>query len=173
MGEQWLIDGEQLFEFLSEQLVKESGAFSKGVNKGLNIARPAIRNVDAIKPIDPETLPIVRELREKLEQTDRELRNVKYCYDIAKNGERQLRRQVNEVTAEWAECVKKLEQVTAERDAAVRDLYIAKDCNTCALRFTDDCLLEEWMDPCNSFAYGNVPYKWRGSKRLGDGKNGE
>lgn len=68
MSEQWLIDGKRLFEFLSEQLVKESGAFSKGVNKGLNIARSAVRNPDAVKPIDPETLPIVRQLRAELER---------------------------------------------------------------------------------------------------------
>lgn len=61
-----LIDGDKLFEFLSNQPVKEVGAFSKGVNKGLNIARSAIRNVDVVKPIDPETLPIVQELRAEL-----------------------------------------------------------------------------------------------------------
>lgn len=66
MAEQWIIDGEQLFEFLSDQLIKETGAFSKGVNKGLNIARSAIHNADAVKPIDPETLPIVRQLRADL-----------------------------------------------------------------------------------------------------------
>lgn len=68
----WMIDGEQLFEFLSDQLVKESGAFSKGVNKGLNIARSAIRNVDAVKPIDLKVLPIVQELRKQLERVTRE-----------------------------------------------------------------------------------------------------
>lgn len=66
MAEQWIIDGEQLFEFLSDQLIKETGAFSKGVNKGLNIARSAIHNADAVKPIDPETIPIVRQLRAEL-----------------------------------------------------------------------------------------------------------
>lgn len=66
MAEQWMIDGEQLFELLSDQLVNETGAFSKGLNKGLNIARSAIRNVDAVTPINPETLPIVRRLREEL-----------------------------------------------------------------------------------------------------------
>lgn len=43
-----VIDGEVAYRFLSEQLVKETGAFSKGVNKGLNIARSAMRNPDAI-----------------------------------------------------------------------------------------------------------------------------
>ena len=47
------IDSEAAYRFLSEQLVKETGAFSKGVNKGLNIARSAMRNPDAIPTLTP------------------------------------------------------------------------------------------------------------------------
>ena len=47
------IDSEVAFRFLTEQLVKETGAFSKGVNKGLNIARSAMRNPDAIPTLTP------------------------------------------------------------------------------------------------------------------------
>lgn len=49
------IDSEVAFRFLTEQLVKETGAFSKGVNKGLNIARSAMRNQDAIPTLAPPT----------------------------------------------------------------------------------------------------------------------
>lgn len=38
------IDSENLYKFLTDQCVKETGAFAKGVNKGLNIARSALRN---------------------------------------------------------------------------------------------------------------------------------
>ena len=63
------IDSEVAFRFLTEQLVKETGAFSKGVNKGLNIARSAMRNPDAIPTLTPpnewvsveERLPQLRE----------------------------------------------------------------------------------------------------------------
>lgn len=51
------IDSEVAFRFLTEQLVKETGAFSKGVNNGLNIARSAMRNPDAI----PAFRPVSRE----------------------------------------------------------------------------------------------------------------
>ena len=47
------IDSEVAYQFLTEQLVKETGAFSKGVNKGLNIARSATRNPDAIPTLTP------------------------------------------------------------------------------------------------------------------------
>lgn len=49
------IDSEVAFRFLTEQLVKGTGAFSKGVNKGLNIARSAMRNPGAIPTLTPPT----------------------------------------------------------------------------------------------------------------------
>ena len=55
------IDGEAAYRFLSEQLVKETGAFSKGVNKGLNIARSAMRNPDAIPTLTPPNEPLTLE----------------------------------------------------------------------------------------------------------------
>lgn len=73
--------------------------------------------------IDPETLPIVQQLR----------------------GE--------------------LARVTAEKDASIKDLYMTKDCNTCALQFTDECLLEDCMEPCCNFWRWYVPYKWRGLQK--------
>ena len=48
------IDSEVAYQFLTEQFVKETGAFSKGVNKGLNIARSAMRNPDAIPTLTPQ-----------------------------------------------------------------------------------------------------------------------
>lgn len=52
-----MIDSEIAYRFLTEQLVKESGAFSKGVNKGLNIVRSAMRNPDAIPTLTPPNAP--------------------------------------------------------------------------------------------------------------------
>lgn len=59
------IDSEVAYQFLTEQLVKETGAFSKGVNKGLNIARSAMRNPDAVPTLTPPNEPLtLEELRE-------------------------------------------------------------------------------------------------------------
>ena len=79
------IDGNKLLELLSEQLVKETGAFSKGVNKGLNISRSLIRNPDAVKPIDPENLPIVRKLREELARVTAERDDYKELFFSYRN----------------------------------------------------------------------------------------
>lgn len=128
MSEQRLIDANALLD-------KQESLYMKGNVLFHGIAAFAVENAPAI---DPETLPIVRELREKLKQTDQELRNVKYCYDIAKNGERQLRRQVNEVTAEWAECVKNLKQVTAQYNAAIGELNGVLDSVDALTEFVDD-----------------------------------
>ena len=59
-----------------------------------------------------------------------------------------------------------LAKVTAERDAAISDLYEARSCKTCALLFTDDCLLEECFDPCSAVLCKNTPYKWRGIQEV-------
>ena len=53
---QRLIDSEVAYQFLTDQLLKVTGKYSEGVNKGLNIARSAMRNPDAISTIDPESL---------------------------------------------------------------------------------------------------------------------
>ena len=59
------IDSEVAFRLLTEQFVKETGAFSKGVNKGLNIARSAMRNPDAISTLTPPNEPLsIEQLRE-------------------------------------------------------------------------------------------------------------
>lgn len=99
--------------------------------------------------IDPEALPIVRQLREELANKNVELhearesceeakkkhaacaqklKQTQYCYDIAKNAEQQLVKRVEEITGQWAECAKRLkstkeqlERVTVQRDEAVRD----------------------------------------------------
>lgn len=53
---QRLIDSEVAYRFLTDQILKVTGKYSEGVNKGLNIARSAMRNSDAIPTIDPESL---------------------------------------------------------------------------------------------------------------------
>ena len=55
------IDNEVAYRFLTDRLVEETGAFSKGVNKGLNIARSAMRNPDAIPTLTPQNEPLTCE----------------------------------------------------------------------------------------------------------------
>lgn len=125
MAEQWLIDGEQLFELLSDQLANETGAFSKGVNKGLNIARSAIHNVDAVKPIDPESLPIVRQLREELEREKR------LCDDLQKDLA---------ITAD-------------ERDAALERVKHHAGCWECKVREEGKCAMPFFKDECSDWEW--------------------
>lgn len=47
------IDADALFDFLTEQLDKETGAYSKGRNAGINIARSALHD----KAITPTIVP--------------------------------------------------------------------------------------------------------------------
>lgn len=55
------IDSEKFYDFLTDQLVKETGAFSKGVNKGLNIARSALHNEQITPTLTPPNEPLTME----------------------------------------------------------------------------------------------------------------
>lgn len=115
MAEQRLIDANELYgveSLLNTDIVKNSKEASYIISQVLH-------DIQTIPAIDPEDLPIVRQLREELSNCKQELRQIKYCYDIAKNGEKQIRKQNDKIIALWAECAKKLKQVTAESDAAV------------------------------------------------------
>lgn len=48
------IDSENLYKFLTDQRVKERGAYSKGVNIGLDIARSALRNEQIAPTLTPK-----------------------------------------------------------------------------------------------------------------------
>lgn len=117
MAEQRLIDANNLGVGKANPDAFERKEYAYGWNNALQAV------TYGAPTIDPETLPIVRQLREELAR------------------------------------------VTAERDAAIKDLYMTKDCNTCALQFTDECLLEDCMEPCCNFWRGYVPYKWRGLQK--------
>ena len=47
------IDSENLYKFLTDQRVKERGAYSKGLNTGLDIARSALRNEQIAPTLTP------------------------------------------------------------------------------------------------------------------------
>lgn len=172
MAEPWPIDGERLFEFLSDQLVNETGAFSKGVNKGLNIARSAIRNVDAVEPIDPETLPLVQELRKQVDSMNNRLsyiefweRNLRYVFNSAAEDRAAVKTMRKHCEQTIFELRKELEHVTAERDAAIADLKriaICKFCaNGCAKKGRACFTCDNRECTCKS-CFGRRKWEWRG-----------
>lgn len=50
------IDGDQAFRLLTDQLDKETGAYSKGRNAGLNVARSMMNNAQALPTLTLNTL---------------------------------------------------------------------------------------------------------------------
>ena len=50
------IDGDQAFRLLTDQLDKETGAYSKGRNAGLNVARSMMNNAQALQTLTLNTL---------------------------------------------------------------------------------------------------------------------
>ncbi len=127
MKEKWPIDGEQLFEFLSDQLVKESGAFSKGVNKGLNIARSAIHNIDAVKPIDTETLPLVKQLRKRIEELEDQNRRLAYENLTLRDNEMYFEKRFYESVVTYENAINQLQKYIAEIDSNKSNRYVIID----------------------------------------------
>lgn len=54
-----LIDADAFIRFLAEQRVKNTGMFTKGVNKALNIAISALKN-QQITPTVVDAVPVIR-----------------------------------------------------------------------------------------------------------------
>lgn len=132
MSEPRLIDANEIVEVAERawnawNLAMATQDTNQGINKVLKrqeLCKAVKAVAEGAPTIDPENLPIVRQLREELER------------------------------------------VTKEREAAIADLYAARSCKTCALQFSDDCLLEECFEPCSAFIGGPVPYKWQGVQEV-------
>lgn len=116
---------------------------------------------DSHKPntIDPETLPIVQKLRSRNKR-------LKAVVKVQLERLREKTSVIDELCEKVADLDEKLQRVTKERDAAISDLYESRSCKTCALQFSDDCLLEECFEPCSAFIGGLVPYKWQGVQEV-------
>lgn len=142
MAEQRLIDANILLD-KCESLYMRGHILFHGVTA---------RTIENAPTIDPETIPIVRQLREELARVTAERDALRMNPPV-------------EIQADAFALAVELAKVSAERDAAVKDLYTIRDCSTCALQYTDKCILEECMDPCCSFGSGDVPYKWRGPQK--------
>ncbi len=63
-----LIDADAAFRFFKDQKVRETGAFSKGVNKGLNIAKAAMHHPDAIATVDAVEVVRIEALKQEILQ---------------------------------------------------------------------------------------------------------
>lgn len=57
------IKRDDVYEFAKDQLVKETGAYSKGLNAGLKIMMAAARNKDAIASADVQAVVKCRDCR--------------------------------------------------------------------------------------------------------------
>ena len=104
----------------------------------------------------------IKELRKEIEKLNKEIAD-REQYSIDQHAE------IHEYRDEIHEIEKKLTKVTAERDAAISDLYYVCACETCALQYTDECPLKKGMVPCSHISsdlINNTPYKWRGVQEV-------
>lgn len=60
-----LIDADRLIKLLKEQKVKETGAYTKGINSGLNVAKCIINDNTVQSPMAYDVEKVVEKLEEK------------------------------------------------------------------------------------------------------------
>ena len=78
-----LIDADKQADFLKEQKVKETGAFSKGINKGINIALSAICNHEIAPTVDTvEVKSKVGDYVYALWEAPVKLKYIIYCAEV-------------------------------------------------------------------------------------------
>lgn len=70
--EKLMIDANKAIKFLRETKVKETGAFSRGINKGLNIALSALGNQEITPTVDAVEVVRCKECRWARPQDHRE-----------------------------------------------------------------------------------------------------
>lgn len=114
--------------------------------------RSFLCSVDEAPTIDPETLPIVQELRGKI-------KSLEYQHDIDNNRFEQIGKKYNSLLGEFAETKKQLAKVTAERDTAIQDLKSLlkgeiESCDYCKHK-SEDC------DKCSGWV-GEEGWEWHG-----------
>lgn len=114
----------------------------------------ACEQIKKMPTIDPETLPIVQELREQLEQEKNKKIKIKYDDCIMTIGE---------ICERLRNAEQQLEKVTAERNKAINDLYsvIKNDLSACEYckNKSNDC------DKCKSWV-GQEGWEWKGLQEV-------
>lgn len=68
--------------------------------------------------------------------------------------------QITKLVEENIDLKDNLNQVTAERDAAIKDLWNIADCNSCKKKFS--CKMESYECVHKYLATGISDYEWRG-----------
>ena len=116
MAEHRLIDANALRKYWLEN----------GENEYVYDTNSFLTSLDNAPTIDPETLPVVRQLREELARVKAERDALRMNPPV-------------EIQADAFVLAVELAKVTAERDAAVGALKLTHDCNFCA----NDCVNPE------------------------------
>lgn len=153
---------------MAEQRLIDANAFKDCWKPGV-IGDTMQRVIDEQPTIDPETLPIVKELCEQVKSLQTELSNWDFWYGPIRKREAEVMRE-NQAAVKVmrkrcektiAELWEELKRVTAERDAAMS--FIPKTCATCKYG-NSPC---DW---CVNDPDGDLNWEWNGKAK--EKKNG-
>ena len=165
MAEQRLIDANNL-GVEKASMVSEQRMFVYGWNSALQAVK------DTSPTIDPETLPLVQELRKQVDSLNNRLsyiefweRNLRNVFNSAAEDRAAVKTMRKHCEKTIFELRKELEHVTAERDAAIADMKriaICKFCaNGCAKKGRACFTCDNRECTCKS-CFGRRNWEWRG-----------
>lgn len=159
MAEQRLIDANKLGVGKASS-ISEQTTFAYGWNSALQAVK------EDSPTIDPETLPIVKQLRKQVKSLQMELSDWNFWYGPIRKREAEVMRE-NQAAVKVmrkrcektiAELREELKRVKAERDAAMS--FIPKTCATC----------KYGKSPCDWCVYdpdGDLNWEWNGKEKEG------
>lgn len=145
-----MIDGEELYnieKLLDTSIVQKS-------KEAAWLISQVLHDIEAMPTIDPETLPIVQELRGQLAEVSAERDALKSNPPV-------------EIKSDAFELAMKLAQVTTERNRALFD--IPKNCFTCSQKNNLDCKGDKRYRAFG-FCENCEHWEWRGKQ---EGKDNE
>lgn len=177
MAEQRLIDANALKAIYEKWMSELSGMNPEHEDEGSAI-HSCVCQLDDAPTIDSETLPIVRELRKQVQGLQSQLDNRDFWSmhrkDVLESAAQDraavnvMRKRCEKIIGELRE---KLAKVTAERDAAVKDLKrCAADLKDCAVENYMECNyckneLEKYVSEICRNCKDGSNFEWRGPRK--------
>lgn len=154
MSEQRLIDGNELYgieSLLNTDIIRNSKEASWLMSQ-------VLYDIQSMPTIDPETLPIVQDLRSRNKR-------LKAVVKVQLEQIREKTAEIDELCEKVADLDEKLHRVTAERDAAYEDFKMLETDSLCSVCMNMNAP-DIFCDDCKGYPHiATDMFRWRGAQK--------